>query len=61
MPWGGARGQNLGHFKKCFSTFSVIEITYADMAKPCDMDLWANDFALYLEDYLMYEHHTLGS
>ena len=22
--------------------------------------LWSGDFALYLEDYLMYEHHTLG-
>ena len=22
--------------------------------------LWPSDFALYLEDYLMYEHHTLG-
>ena len=21
---------------------------------------WSSDFALYLEDYLMYEHHTLG-
>ena len=21
---------------------------------------WSDDFALYLEDYLMYEHHTLG-
>ena len=22
--------------------------------------LWPSDFALHLEDYLMYEHHTLG-
>ena len=22
--------------------------------------LWSSDFALYLEDYLMYVHHTLG-
>ena len=22
--------------------------------------LWSSDFALHLEDYLMYEHHTLG-
>ena len=22
--------------------------------------LWSNDFALTLEDYLMYEHHTKG-
>ena len=21
---------------------------------------WSSDFALYLEDYLMYEHHTSG-
>ena len=21
---------------------------------------WSSDFALYFEDYLMYEHHTLG-
>ena len=21
---------------------------------------WSSDFALHLEDYLMYEHHTLG-
>ena len=21
---------------------------------------WSSDFALYLEDYLMYEHHSLG-
>ena len=21
---------------------------------------WSSDFALYLEDYLMYVHHTLG-
>ena len=53
-----------------------METTYADswsdMAKPCEMDLShevkvsmtyisrSSDFALYLEDYLMYEHHTLG-
>ena len=22
---------------------------------------WSSDFALYLEDYLMYVHHTFGS
>ena len=45
--------------------------SWSDMAQPCDMDLWVNevkvsmtyisrssDFALYLEDYLMYVHHT---
>ena len=21
---------------------------------------WSSDFALYLEDYLIYQHHTLG-
>ena len=26
----------------------------------CDLYLWSSDFALHLEDYLMYEHHTLG-
>ena len=44
MPRGGARGQNLDTFKKCFPTFAVMATTYADswsdMAKPCDMDLW---------------------
>ena len=44
LPQGGTRCQNLGPFKKCFSTFSVMETTYADswsdMAQPCDMDLW---------------------
>ena len=25
-----------------------------------DLFLWPSDFALYLEDYLRYEHHTLG-
>ena len=75
MPQGGARGQNLGHLKKFFFYFSVMETTYADswsdMIQPCDMDLWvmkvsmtyisrSSDFALYIEDYLMYEHHTLG-
>ena len=44
MPRGGARGQNLGHLKKVFFYFSVMERTYADswsdMAQPCDMDLW---------------------
>ena len=24
----------------------------------CDLILWSSDFALHLEDYLMYEHHT---
>ena len=44
-----------------------------DMAQPCDMDFVghevkvsmtyisrSSDFVLYLEDYLMYVHHTLG-
>ena len=26
----------------------------------CDLDTWSSDCALYLEDYLIYEHHTLG-
>ena len=26
----------------------------------CDLYLWSSDFTLYLEDYLIYEHHTLG-
>ena len=26
----------------------------------CDFISWSSDFALYLEDYLMYEHHTFG-
>ena len=26
----------------------------------CDLYLWSSDFGLYPEDYLMYEHHTLG-
>ena len=60
-------------FKKCFSTFllwkqlvQIMETTYADscsdMAQPCDIDYISrfSDFALYLEDYLMYEHHSLG-
>ena len=25
-----------------------------------DLYLWSSDFALYLEAYLIYEHHTLG-
>ena len=51
-----------------------MEQTYAyswsDMAQPCDMDhevkvsmtyiSQSSDFVLYLEDYLMYVHHTLG-
>ena len=38
------RAFDLKTFKKCFSTFSVMEATYADswsdMAQPCDIDLW---------------------
>ena len=30
MPQGGARGQSLGHLKKGFFYFSVMETTYAD-------------------------------
>ena len=45
MPQGGARGQNLGHLKKVFFYFSVMETTcadsWSDMTQPCDMDLWA--------------------
>ena len=26
----------------------------------CDLYSWSSDFALHLEVYLMYEHHTLG-
>ena len=26
----------------------------------CDLYFMVSDFALYLEDYLMYEHHYLG-
>ena len=41
MPRGGARGQNLG---PCFSTLSVMKLTYADswsdIGQPCDVDLW---------------------
>ena len=41
--------------------------SWSDMAKPCDMDLLvsmtyisrSSDCALYLEDYLMFEHHSL--
>ena len=37
-------GLEVKSFKKCFSTFSVMETTWADswsdMAKHCDMDLW---------------------
>ena len=46
---------------------------WSDMAQPCDMGLVghevkvsmtyisrSSDFVLYLEDYLMYVHHTLG-
>ena len=44
MPQGVARGQNLGHLKKAFFYFFVVETTYADswpdMTQPCDMDLW---------------------
>ena len=76
LPWGGARGQKLGHLLKVFFYFSVMETTYADswsdMAQPCDMDLWVMKWRSawpifhgpvilsYLQDYLMYIHHTLG-
>ena len=46
--------------------------SWSDMAKPCDMDFvghevkvsmtyisGSSDFALYPEDYMLYEHHTL--
>ena len=49
--------------------------SWSDMAQPCDMNLLvmghevkvnmtyisrSSDFVLYLEDYLMYAHHSLG-
>ena len=47
--------------------------SWSGMAQPCDMDLvghrlkvsvtyisWSSDFALQLEDYLMYVHHSFG-
>ena len=45
--------------------------SWSDMAQPCEIGLYErkvsmtyisqfSDFALYLEDYLMYEHHSLG-
>ena len=47
--------------------------SWSEMAQPCDMDLWVMKwrsawpvfhspviFVLYLEDYVMYVHHTLG-
>ena len=53
-----------------------METTYADswsdMAQSCDIQVGhevkvsmtyisrSSDFALYIEDYLMYVHHTLG-
>ena len=44
LPQGGARGQNLGHLKKVFFYFSVMETIFADswsdMARSCDIDLW---------------------
>ena len=74
MPQGGAGGQNLGHLKKCFFYFFVMEITYADswsdslVTLTCSHEVKVSmtyisqlsDFVLYLEDYLMYEHHSLG-
>ena len=43
-PGWGSRSKSRTPLK-CFSTFSVTETTYADswsdMARPCDMDLWA--------------------
>ena len=53
---------------------TTYEYSWSDMAQPCDIDLCvghevkvsmtyisqSSDFALYLEDYLMYLHHTLG-
>ena len=71
MPQGGARGQNLGHLLEVFFYFSVIKTTYenswSNLAQPCNIDLrvmtyisWSSDLVLYLEDYLMYEHHSAG-
>ena len=47
--------------------------SWSEMSQPCDMDLWvmkgrsalscilqSSDFALYLEDYLMYVHYSFG-
>ena len=43
MSQGGARGKKLGHLKKVFFYFSVMETTYADswsdMTQPCEMHL----------------------
>ena len=77
MPQSGARGQNQGHIKKCFSTFllgkqlmQIVDQTWLNFVTwTCESwsegqhDLYisrSSDFALYLENYLMYEHHTLG-
>ena len=35
MPQGGARDQNLGHLKKVFFYFSVMEATYTNVGKMC--------------------------
>ena len=56
MPQGEARGKNLGHLKKVFFCFSVLETTYADswsdMTQPCDMDLrvmkWRSAWPVFL-------------
>ena len=72
MPQGGASGQKLGHLRKVFFYFSVMETTYADswsdMTGLVGHEVKVNmtyisrssDFASYLEDYLMHEYHTLG-
>ena len=52
---------------------STYSDSWSDMAQPCDMGLVghevkvsmtyisrSSDFVLYLEDYLMYVHHTSG-
>ena len=42
---------NVGHCDTFDLKVNVGRLTYI---------LWSSDFALYLEVYLLYEHHTLG-
>ena len=43
-----------------FGIMSQYDTTFDLKINVCHCDPWSSDFALYLEDYLIYEHHTLG-
>ena len=63
LTWGGARSKSILWINVILGILVVFDTTIDILTNVGHLDLyfsWSSDFALYLECYLMYEHHYLG-